>query len=130
MNALDTSFVVDYWNGEDFVRDFLNDVDTTVAIPAVARFELYLGALLSDSPNEDTTTVAEDLEWAGTLPFTDAVAVRAAEVEAALTESGEKINLADVLIAATALEAGATLVATDSHFDRVAGLDVINPRER
>lgn len=128
MNALDTSFVIDYWNGEDFIRKFFRGETDTMAIPTVACFELYLGAVLSDSPAEDIDTVARDLGWADTLPFSDAAAQRAAHIEADLTERGEKINLADVLIAATALEARAPLIATDSHFDRIDDLEVINPR--
>lgn len=128
MNALDTSFIIDYWNGEPYIREFLERELVDPTIPAIARFELYLGALLSDSPTEDVSTVSADLDWAGTLPFTDDVAQRAAHIDATLTGRGAKINLADVLIAATAVEAGATLVTTDSHFDRIEGLAISNPR--
>lgn len=128
MNCLDSSFVIDYWNGEEFARGFLESNSEPILIPSVALFELYLGALLSDSPTEDIATVREDLGWADPLPFDEMVASHAARINSTLRERGERINSMDVLIAATARKYNATLIATDSHFERVPDLDVHNPR--
>lgn len=128
MNCLDSSFVIDYWDGKDFAKEFLTNADEPIGIPTVALFELYVGATLSDSPNEDIGTVVEDLDWAEPLPFDDAAARGAALTDKYLITNGERINAMDVLIAATARAQNATLIATDTHFERVPGLDVHNPR--
>ena len=127
MICLDTSFVIDYWNGESHAARFLETADDDFAIPAVAKFELYAGVLLSDAPGT-VASVAGDLDWTDTLPFTDDAASRAAAIDARLVEAGEPINAMDVLIAGTALAAGAPLVTTDGHFERVQDLDVIDPK--
>jgi tRNA(fMet)-specific endonuclease VapC len=131
MNCLDTSFVIDYWYGEPHAKAFFDglDEDEPVWIPTAALFELYDGALLSDSPDEDVESVASDLDWADPLPFGDEPAREAARIDAELTQRGEQINLADVLIAGTAAASDMTLVSLDDHFQRVADLTVHNPRE-
>jgi predicted nucleic acid-binding protein len=129
MNCLDSSFIIDYWQGESYAKEFLTESDDGVGLPTVALFELYTGALLSDADTEDVATVADDLDWAEPLPFDDGAAREAAYIEADLTERGQKINAADVLIAGTARAQNATLVATDTDFQKIDGLRVRNPRE-
>ncbi len=59
------------------------------------------------------------------LPFGVAEALRAGDVFAQLEASGTKIGLEDVLIGATALEQGLTVVTRNvRHFDRIPGLVV------
>lgn len=128
MICLDTSFVIDYWEGEPFAKTFFEGVENEVGIPTVALFELYVGALLSDAPEEDIATVADDLDWADPIPFDDRAARDAARIDTELIRRGERINLGDALIAGTVRSRDATLVATDNHFDRVTDLPVENPR--
>lgn len=71
MNCLDSSFVIDYWKGEKFAKDFLESTTEPIGIPTVALFELYVGALLSDSPAEDIASVRDDLDWVEPLAFDD-----------------------------------------------------------
>lgn len=127
MICLDSSFVIDYWQGEEYTKEFLVETDDDVGIPTVALYELYVGALLSDSPDETIGSVVEDLDWAEPLGFDDA-ARTAARIDETLIDRGERINAMDVLIAATARAHDATLVATDSHFERVPDLELRNPR--
>ena len=64
------------------------------------------------------------------LPVTEAVAVRAATIYANLQPRGELIGDADILIAATALEHGLTIVTGNtSHFERIPGLHVVDWRQ-
>jgi tRNA(fMet)-specific endonuclease VapC len=59
------------------------------------------------------------------LPLSDAVIVRGAEIYAVLRRRGERIEDADVLIAATALVHGLALVTENArHFKRIEGLGV------
>lgn len=127
MICLDTSFVIDYWNGEPYTKAYLENTDETVGIPAIAMFELYLGAVLSDSPTEDISTVVDDLFWANRIEFDDGAAQEAARIDAELSQRGEPINLGDVLIAATARSLRVPLITVDQHFERFPNLEVHNP---
>lgn len=129
MHCLDTSFVIDYWDGEEYTAEFFTTLEDNepVWIPTVALFELYLGGELSDAPDADADTVAADLDFADPLPFGDGPARHAACIDAELTRRGERINLGDVLIAATARNADMSLITVNDHFDRVPDLDVHNP---
>lgn len=129
VTCLDSSFVIDYWNGEPHAKTFLDGLDAgePVWIPTLVLYELYAGALLSDSSSETITTVASDLDWADPLPFDDGAAREAADIRADLSQRGETINPVDMLIAGIARDANMTLVACDDHFNRVADLDHHNP---
>lgn len=129
MICLDSSFVIDYWNGEEYTKRFLLDAESDLGIPTVALYELYVGALLSDSPDETIGSIVDDLDWAEPLPFDESAARKAATIDDRLIDTGERINAMDVLIAATALAHDARLVATDTHFERIAVLELHNPRE-
>lgn len=127
MICLDSSFIVDYWNGEPYAKQFLLDTDEGFAIPTVALYELYVGALLADSPDETIDSVVEDLDWAEPLGFDETAARNAATIDEHLIDRGERINAMDVLIAATARAHDVPLVTADSHFDRVPELELRDP---
>jgi tRNA(fMet)-specific endonuclease VapC len=127
MICLDSSFVIDYWRGEPFAGEFMKRHTGSVGIPTVALFELYVGALLSDAPTTDIATVASDLDFAAPLPFDDGAAREAARIDTTLSERGEPINLGDVLIAGVARYQDVALVATDTDFERIPGLELRNP---
>ena len=124
MICFDTSVLVDYLRGEDYVEELLNETNEQVAVPQLARYELYVGAERSDNPMETPSAVDTALGWTETLGFTDGAARDAAAIRAALFDSGNVIGVADTLIAGTARVAGATLVTADDHFERVPGLSV------
>ncbi len=61
------------------------------------------------------------------LPLTDAVVQKAVSIYGDLHRQGELIGDADILIAATALENGLTLITNnEKHFKRISGLTIIN----
>jgi tRNA(fMet)-specific endonuclease VapC len=61
------------------------------------------------------------------VPLTDAIVVRAATIYADLYKRGALIGDADILIAATALEQGWTVVTNnETHYGRISGLQVAN----
>lgn len=124
MICFDTSVLVDYLRGEDYVEQLLDGTDEQVGVPRLARYELYVGAERSDDPTETPDTVGGAIAWAETLGFTDAAARDAAAIRAALIDAGDMIGAADTMIAGTAREAGATLVTADDHFERVPDLPV------
>ena len=62
-----------------------------------------------------------------TLPLTEEAIVRAAEIYADLSKSGELIGDADILIAASALVHGLGVITNnENHFKRIRGLQVEN----
>lgn len=124
MICFDTSVLVDYLRGEEYVEQLLDGTNESVGVPQLARYELYVGAERSDDPNETPSAVADALAWTETLGFTDDVARDAAAIRATLLDAGAEIGVADTLIAGTARNASATLVACDDHFQRVPDLAV------
>jgi tRNA(fMet)-specific endonuclease VapC len=61
------------------------------------------------------------------LPLTDDIVVRAASIYADLHQRGALIGDADILIAATGLEHGLTIVTNNEHhYQRITGLQIEN----
>jgi tRNA(fMet)-specific endonuclease VapC len=61
------------------------------------------------------------------LSLTDAIVVRAATIYADLNQRGALIGDADILIAATGLEHGLSVVTNnESHYNRIAGIQLEN----
>lgn len=92
----------------------------------ITRYEVLRGLLAKDAQRQrsafDRLCAASEV-----LPLDEAVIARAAEVYADLYRRGELIGDADILIAATALVHGYTLVTNnETHHRRVAGLQVEN----
>ena len=124
MKLVDTDFLI------DLQREWAHDSPG----PAVAFLQLHQGTGLAVS----TVSVLEFLEGyehpnAGErllegysrLPVTDGVARRGSRLRRRLRAEGRMIGDYDVLIAATALDAGVPLVtANTTHFQRVEGLTV------
>ena len=102
--------------------------------PATAFLRAHEGVALAIS----TVSVLEFLEGYGhpragerlleayvRLPVTDSVARRGSRLRRTLRAAGQMIGDFDVLIAATALDAGVPLVTANvTHFKRVQGLEV------
>jgi len=124
MNRLDTSALVDYLHGTDAMAAFLEaNQERPLFAPTVALHEVFVGAARLRGV-EDVEDAREDLDWVEPLELTADGAAEAALIEAELEDAGAKIEAMDTLIAGVVREAGGTLVTRDSHFDRVAGLDV------
>ena len=118
----------------DFLIDLQREWASESPGPAVAFLQLHQGTALAVS----TVSVLEFLEGyehpaAGErlleaysrLPVTDGVARRGSRLRRRLRAEGRMIGDFDVLIAATALDAGVPLVtANTTHFHRVEGLTV------
>ena len=60
------------------------------------------------------------------LPTTNAVWERVAQLAWTLDRKGTVLQLSDLVIAATALEADATVLTFDAHFQKIPGLRVIS----
>lgn len=126
MIALDATFLVDYLDGVDATREFLEcHEDRPFFAPATVLFEVYRGSARV-AGRDGVERAAAALDWVEPLPTTDASAREAALVEAELLDAGNRINLGDVLVAGVCRHNGASIVTRDGHFDRVDGLAVID----
>lgn len=124
MIALDASFLVDYLDGTDAVREFLDEYgDRPLFAPTLALFEVYRGGVHTGGA-ASVERVVSALEWVEPLPLTAAAAREAALVEAELRDAGESINLGDIVVAGTCRANGAELVTRDDQYDRVEDLVV------
>jgi len=96
----------------------------TITVSSVALFELWYGVARSARRRENAERLRLFLSGAVTvLPFEEADAEAAGEVRATLEAAGTPIGPYDLLIAAQALRAGATLVTANvSEFAPVRGL--------
>lgn len=125
MLAFDTSFLLDYLDGEDATAEFLAaHEDKPFHAPTLALFEVYRGAARVGEPEQMERAVSA-LSWVDPLPLTDATAREAAAIESELRNDGMPINLGDVLIAGVCRHNGARVVTRDDDFDHVDGLNVV-----
>jgi tRNA(fMet)-specific endonuclease VapC len=130
MICLESSFLIDWFRGQDYTHEFFEsrDGDEHVLVPTPVLHELLRGALRTDSYPTRPADIYAELDYAEFRPLTVGAAETAAEIRVTLTDRGERIGAFDTLIAGTARDAGATLVTTDEHYQRVDDLDVRNPR--
>lgn len=124
MKLLDTTFLIDYWAGEESVRTYLQThEDAAFCTTTLNLKELAVGRRLQgvfEWANLKTT-----FEWVETVPFTAEHARIASDFEATLYESEtytrRQIDAlsADLLIAAVASERGASVVTNNGvDFER------------
>jgi tRNA(fMet)-specific endonuclease VapC len=124
MKVLDTNTVVHALKGIGSVRSkFLSSPKTEISISATTALELEYGTLRLSQLSPRRTTLALLLNVGRVIPFTSTEATIAAELRLALERQGRMIGPYDLLIAATALAANATLVTNNiSEFSRVENL--------
>jgi len=127
MRLLETSYLVDYEKGREAARAYFDaHAHEEFAASTVSVFELAF-ALVWDERRE-LAELRESLVWVDFLDLSVADAIEGANVQAELQSRGERIPIGDVMIAGVARNRGATLVASDEHFERIDGLAVENHR--
>ena len=127
---LDTNIIIHALNGVPAVRDRLNEAtgsDRTVTSTIVVA-ELTYGAECSTRREENRRSIQQKLSQIEIVPVTPAIANRFGVVKAQLRSRGRLKADFDLMIAATALELGATLVTDDGDLlsGDIAGLIVDN----
>lgn len=95
-----------------------------VCISVITEAELRFGVARKPQAKNLRIAIEEFLLRVEALPWDSAAAQHYAEVRAALESSGQPMGNLDLMIAAQALAAGATLVTNDRSFRRVKGLKV------
>jgi tRNA(fMet)-specific endonuclease VapC len=89
--------------------------------------EVYEGAFGSPDPAIHLAAARRFLAPYPVLAADDAVMERFAEIRALLRRRGQMIPDFDVVLAATAVHYGLTVVSRDRHFNRVPGLTIYQP---
>jgi len=99
-----------------------------IGVPAIVLAELLLGAAKSSDPERARTAVLSLLEPFRIVSFDAAAARDYARVRAALESDGRTIGANDLIVAATVLANGGTLLTRNlAEFSRVPGLNVEAP---
>lgn len=97
-----------------------------LTLSLMSRYEILRGLEAKGAPTQLRTFNAF-CAMSEVLPLTDAIVVRAARIYADLRGRGEPIGDADILIAATALEHGLSVVTNNRrHFERIRELQIEN----
>ena len=128
MKLVDASFLIDYARGDDAAIAYLAAHDAEeIGASTIVLSELYRGLMITqDMTREEAMS---KYEWVEPVPFTNEIAVEAAEIYVELRADGEMINKSDIYIAGTARSLGASLVVSDTHFGVIEGLKVETYRE-
>jgi tRNA(fMet)-specific endonuclease VapC len=124
---LDTNVCIAYLNGRDAaVRDQMLALSPDeVWLCSVVKAELLYGARNSDHVDANLQRLARFFEPFTSLPFDDEAAAFYGGIRTQLRREGKLIGSNDLMIAAIALAADATLVTRNqAEFHRVAGLRV------
>ena len=112
---LDTNTLVYALNRQGGVRERVNDaaLRNRLATSSIVVAELLYGAGRSSRPEENRKVVLRGIERFQIVPFTFATAEHFARLMIDLAAHGKTPPRVDLMIAATALELGATLVTHD-----------------
>lgn len=128
---LDTCTVSDFVKGQAGVLARLKATQPSlIAVSVITRMEIEFGLQLNPDRARKLAPILNDfLAAVTTLAFSEADAMAAAGIRAALQRQGQPIGAYDTLIAGCGLARGLTIVtANTGEFQRVGGLLVENWR--
>lgn len=130
MFVLDTNTISYFFRQHSGVVERLRQLTPSqVGVPAIVEYELRYGLLRLPEPAREPrlAALARFLAPLAVLPFDTTAAAQAASIRCELEQRGQPIGPNDLLIAATALVNGATLVSRNvREFSRVPGLTVVD----
>jgi predicted nucleic acid-binding protein len=133
MKVVDTTFLIDYLDDHDAVRDYLGTHPDVYVTPAPALTEVLQGeAYKSDHSTVDVPGARSALEFVDVLGIDEQLSVAAAEFASDVYPPGPKIGAVDAIVGALARREGATVVSNDSdltHAETKAVVDVDGYRD-
>ncbi len=127
---LDTTFLIDAERTTADL-DHLIDDDDDVAIAATTLAELTGGVALATARQRPRRQAYVDEVVASIpiLPYDESVALRHADLLAAVRKAGRPRGAHDLIIAATAAAAGRTIVSADRRaFESLPGVNAVDHR--
>jgi predicted nucleic acid-binding protein len=101
-----------------------------IRIAAITVAELFRSAHRAAPPlsTRRQRFLERTLEVIEVVPYTEKAAIEHARLWVAIESTGQRIGMHDLILAATALEAGATVVTFNARrFAAVPGLTVVEP---
>lgn len=121
---IDTDWVIDGISTVPSTLETLSRLAVDgIAVSVMTLGEVYEGAFSFPDPQTELAVYRRFLSGYPILPLTDAVMERFAQLRSNLRHEGNLIPDFDLLIAATALEHGLTLLTRNiQHFERVPDL--------
>ncbi|MDY6777648.1 MAG: type II toxin-antitoxin system VapC family toxin [Candidatus Nanohaloarchaea archaeon] len=120
MILLDTSVLIDLLRGDQTVTDRLEDQEATLATTYPIACELYKGVYKSDAPEKGEKTVKELLDSLEYIEPGKEAAQRFGE----LKQHHPDVSEFDLMIAAVASAANATLLTRDQDFQQIDEINV------
>ena len=126
---LDTDICIYILNERDekLRSRFLKHVSAQIAVSTLTEAELFYGAVHSARPVQNRERVAAFLEPLTRIPFDSEAAVVFAVIKQELVTRGRVVGAIDMLIAASALAKGYTLITNnEKYFQSVRGLAIEN----
>jgi tRNA(fMet)-specific endonuclease VapC len=127
----DATFIIDAFTGQSFTAALLPDlIQDGMALSLITYMELWEGVYGDCDPRAAEYRLRTFLRPLTVLPFSRQVAVQSAHLRYQLRRLRRPVQqrALDLLVAATALRYGLTLVTSDTDFDDIPGLTVLNPR--
>lgn len=128
---LDTCTVSDFVKGQPGVLARIKATPPRlIAVSVITRMEIEFGLQLNPERARKLAPILDAFLGAiATLPLSEADAMAAAGIRAALQRQGQPIGAYDILIAGCGLARGLTVVTANSgEFQRVGGLLIENWR--
>lgn len=121
---VDTDTIIDYLKGAPQAAEFRRLLATEdLGISLMTYGEVYEGIYFGRDPLAAERAFRQLLRTVSVVPLTRSVLQRFARLRGELRHQGQLIGDSDILIAATALQQGLTLVTRNrKDFDRFPGL--------
>ncbi|MDD7542231.1 MAG: type II toxin-antitoxin system VapC family toxin [Mobiluncus porci] len=124
---LDTNIIIYFINGKysEVARHFEQVPQTSIVIPSMVVGEIEYGACKSRDYAKTIELYRKFIDPFEVVPFSSSAVATYGEIRSDLEKRGETIGANDLVIAATVLGEGGTLVTHNTkEFSRVAGLTV------
>lgn len=111
----------------EVLERFKQEMPNGLCISAITLAELKHGVEKSARPERNEIALAQLMAALTVIPFDDMAAVEYGKICADLQKQGKPIGMMDMLIAASAVSNGMTLVTNNTReFERVSGLSLEN----
>ena len=125
---LDTDWVIDYQRGIPRLVNRLDDLlPLGAGLSIVSLAELYEGVFGSAAPQRNERRLRAFLASVEVVPLDETICRIFAQERGRLRAAGNLISDFDLLIGATALRHGLTLLTNNRrHFERVQGLNILS----
>ena len=128
MKVLDATFLIDYLDGVESSREYLQEHDSeTYVLPVPAYVEALLGE--GNGPDGNIDGAREDLSWGEVYTVDERTAVTAAEIADEMGAQGPFLSGMDALTAAVGRELDAPVVSRDGDLTHEATKTVVDVEE-